>query len=62
MTDTSSDAEIIDPTDFPVAEYVATCRTANCESENVDIEVTAALENPVVTCGVCGQLTELIRI
>ena len=41
---------------IPMAKYDVTCRTNDCENQNILIRVGGDAENPYIICGVCSQI------
>lgn len=37
-------------------KYLVTCETANCENENIAIEITSNEDELIVICGPCANL------
>lgn len=45
-----------------MAYYTVACHTENCGNADIELLVTANLENPDVTCGVCQTDIEDVRL
>lgn len=42
-------------------QYLVTCSSSGCENENIQIEIQAEDDTPIVICGPCSnQITDII--
>jgi hypothetical protein len=46
-----------------MAEFDATCHTAECENAGITIRLSAVVDSPHVVCGPCGiQIEDVISV